>query len=200
MEWRKQMNWDRSTDIAFDATPQSDGRSASMSMDQPEPQNWYAVQTRIRHEKAVRDRLIGQGITTFLPLIHEIHRWNDRKQKVEVPLFGSYLFVRLLAKSEEFSRVRRVAGVVHLLGCQGMATPIPEMQIAAVRTVLACSAPCYPYPFLKSGQRVRVRGGALDGVEGIFVSRSGDNTVVMSVSAIQRSLAVRVSGYDVERI
>ena len=73
------MNWDRSTDIAFDATPQSDGRSASMSMDQPEPQNWYAVQTRIRHEKAVRDRLIGQGITTFLPLINEIHRWNDRK-------------------------------------------------------------------------------------------------------------------------
>jgi len=194
------MERDGCTDITFGATPQSAGRPAPMPMDQPEPQNWYAVQTRIRHEKAVRDRLSGHGITTFLPLVNEIHRWNDRKKKVEVPLFGSYLFVRLLAKPEEFSRVRCIAGVIHLLGCQGTATPIPEMQIAAVRTVLACSLPCYPYPFLKSGQRVRVRGGALDGLEGILVSRSGDNTVVMSVSAIQRSLAIRVSGYEVEPI
>jgi transcription antitermination factor NusG len=194
------MEWDRRTDSTFGATSQSDGRPASRATDPPETKNWYAVQTRIRHEKAVSDRLGSHGITTFLPLVNEMHRWKDRKKKVEVPLFGSYLFVSLLGKPEEFSRVRRVAGVVHLLGYQGIPTPIPEMQVETVRTVLACSVPCYPYPFLKSGQPVRIRGGALDGLEGIFVSRSGDDTVVLSVSAIQRSLAVRVSGYDVEAI
>jgi hypothetical protein len=51
---------------------------------------------------------------------------------------------------------------------------------------------------LRVGQRIRVRGGALDGVEGIFQSRNGEDTLVVSVDAIQRSLSVSIKGYDVE--
>jgi transcription antitermination factor NusG len=58
--------------------------------------------------------------------------------------------------------------------------------------------PWSSHPFLKIGQRVRIRSGALNGMEGVLVSRNGDRTLVISVDAIQRSLAVRVEGYDVE--
>jgi len=53
---------------------------------------------------------------------------------------------------------------------------------------------------LKIGQRVRVRGGALDGVEGILVSANGDRSLVISLNSIERSLSIRVEGYDVEPV
>jgi hypothetical protein len=55
-------------------------------------------------------------------------------------------------------------------------------------------------PFLKVGQHVRIRGGALDSIEGILVARNGDRTVVISVEPIQRSLAVRIDDYQLEAI
>ena len=85
-----------------------------------------------------------------------------------------------------------------MVGSGSEGTPIPDEQIEAVRTLLDGSLPCSSYPFLKIGQRVRIRSGALDGMEGILVSRNGSSTLVISVDAIQRSLAVRVEGYQVE--
>jgi len=93
-----------------------------------------------------------------------------------------------------------VGGVLGLVGSQGEGTPIPDEQVEAVQTLVQGGLPWSTYPFLKIGQRVRIRGGALDGLEGILVSRSGSDTLVISVDAIQRSLAVRVEGYRVEPV
>jgi transcription antitermination factor NusG len=97
-------------------------------------------------------------------------------------------------------QVLKIDGVFRFVGGSGMGTPIAESQIDAVRTLIGQQIPWSSHPFLQIGQRVRVRGGALDGVEGIFVSRNDDNTLVVSVDAIQRSLAVRIQGYDVEPV
>jgi transcription antitermination factor NusG len=80
----------------------------------------------------------------------------------------------------------------------GEAIPIPDEQIDALRTVVTQQIPWIEHPFLKIGQKVRIRGGSLDGVEGVLLSRNGDRTLIISVDAIQRSLSVRVEGYDVE--
>ena len=82
----------------------------------------------------------------------------------------------------------------------GEGTPIPDAQIEAVRSLVERELPWSSHPFLKIGQRVRIRSGALDGMEGILLSRNGDRTLVISVEAIQRSLAVRVEGYEVEPV
>jgi len=91
-----------------------------------------------------------------------------------------------------------VDGVFCLVGAAGEGTPIPDAQIDAVRNLVDTGLPCVSHPFLKIGQRVRIRSGALDGMEGILLSRNGDQTLVISIEAIQRSLAVRVEGYEVE--
>ncbi len=57
--------------------------------------HWYAVHTRARHEKMVAERLLEQGVSTYLPLMRETHRWSDRKKVVELPLFSCYVFARL---------------------------------------------------------------------------------------------------------
>ena len=163
-------------------------------------ENWYAVHTRARHERAVVQRLREQGVTTFLPLVTEVHRWSDRRKSVELPLFGCYVFVKLAPTGEERLRVLRIDGVFKFVGARGLGTPIAEAQIEAVRTLVGQQIPWSAHPFLQIGQRVRVRGGALDGVEGILLSRNEDNTLVVSIDAIQRSLAVRIQGYDVEPV
>lgn len=164
----------------------------------PSLENWYAVHTRARHERVVAHQLREQGVTTFLPLVTEVHRWSDRRKSVELPLFGCYVFVKLAPTSEERLRVLRTDGVFKFVGARGLGTPIAEAQIDAVRTLIGQQIPWSAHPFLQIGQRVRVRGGALDGVEGILIARNDDNTLVVSIDAIQRSLAVRIQGYDVE--
>jgi transcriptional antiterminator NusG len=163
-------------------------------------ENWYAVHTRARHERAVAHRLRELGVNTFLPLVTEVHRWSDRRKSVEVPLFGCYVFVKLPPTGEDRLRVLRIDGVFKFVGVRGVGTPIAETQIDAVRTLIGQQLPWSSHPFLQIGQRVRVRGGALDGVEGILLSRNDDNTLVVSIDAIQRSLAVRIQGYDLEPV
>jgi transcription antitermination factor NusG len=159
---------------------------------------WYGLQTRPRHEKIVAQRLQERGVATFLPLVTETHRWSDRKKTVELPLFSCYVFAKFTANRAERLRVLRVDGVFGLVGAKGEGTPIPDAQIDAVRNLVETELPWATHPFLKIGQRVRIRSGALDGMEGILLSRNGDQTLVISIDAIQRSLAVRVEGYEVE--
>jgi transcription antitermination factor NusG len=161
---------------------------------------WYALHTRARHERVVENRLREQGMETFLPTMRETHRWSDRKKVVEVPLFSCYVFVRCALNSDDRTRVYRVDSALGFVGTRGMGIAIPDDQIEGVRTVLSQTAPCRTHPFLKVGQRVRVCGGAMDGVEGVFLSENGDRSLVISVDVIQRSLAVRIDGYDIKPI
>jgi len=161
-------------------------------------ENWYALHCRPRHEKIVTQSLIERGVETFLPTVTEIHRWSDRKKSVQLPLFSCYVFAKFAPNRTDRLRVLRVGGVLALVGNHGEGAPIPDEQIDAVRALVEGDVPWSPYPFLKIGQRVRIRGGALEGLEGILVSRNGNHTLVISVDAIQRSLAVRVEGYEIE--
>jgi len=164
-----------------------------------EQANWYAVQTRARNEKAIAARLEEQGLTTFLPLVTEVRRWSDRKKKVITPLFSCYVFVKLVASNnDERIRVYRTNGVFRIVSMRGEAIPIPDEQIESLRTVVTQQVPWSEHPFLETGQRVRIRGGCLEGVEGVLLAHNPDHTLIISVDAIQRSLAVRVEGYDVE--
>jgi transcription antitermination factor NusG len=162
--------------------------------------NWYALLTQARHEKMVAHRLNEHGIASFLPLVRHLRRWRNRKIKVELPLFSCYVFAHLQPTNEERLRALRIDGVFSLVGPRGVGTPIPEDQIEAVRRLVERDLPCGIYPFLNVGQRVRIRSGALDGLEGILVSRSGESKLVVSIDAIERSLAICIEGYDVEPV
>ena len=163
-------------------------------------EHWYALQTRVHRERVVEQRLQERGVPTFLPTITEVRRWSDRKKKIEFPLFASYLFVKLSPTKVDRLRVLCVDGVFRFVGTRGEATPIPEEQIEAVRVLIGGQLTWSHHPFLKIGQRVRIRSGALQGIEGVLLSRSGETTLVISVDAIQRSMAVRIDGYDVEAV
>lgn len=160
--------------------------------------HWYAVHTRSRHEKVVATRLEEQGISAFVPTRTEMRRWSDRRKLLEFPLFSCYAFVNLPWRPELRAKVIRTDGVLGFVSFGNGAVPIPDVEIENLRTVLAGMVPYTPYPFLNIGQRVRIRGGALDGVEGMLLARNGNNTLVISVEPIRRSLAISIDGYSVE--
>jgi transcription antitermination factor NusG len=158
---------------------------------------WYAIRTRSRHEKVAARELDARGISVFLPLVASVRQWSDRRTEVELPLFPGYAFVRVAYFSGERIRVLQASGVVNFVGGNA-GVSIPEEQIEAIRTLIVGKVPVHDHPFLKVGQRVRVRNGSLSGVEGMLVAVNGFRSLVISVEPIQRSLYINLDGYDVE--
>ncbi len=164
----------------------------------PATAEWFAIKTRSRHEKKVATELQQRGIETFLPVVSQVRNWSDRKKVVEFPLFSCYAFVNITPTPPTRLAVLSAHGVVGFVGPHGQATPIPASQIEDLRTVLMSEVPLWPRPFLKVGQRVRIRGGALNGLEGILVGAKGERQLVLSVDTIQRSVSMSIEGYDLE--
>lgn len=159
---------------------------------------WFAVWTRSRQEKSAASMLAALGIPHFLPLKPEIHQWSDRKQTVTVPLFSGYLFVRMDLARDSRLKVLNTSGIVGLVGNQSGPMPIPDQQIADIRTVLAARVECAVIPLLNEGDRVRVYRGALAGIEGRLVRSNSLSRISISIEMIHKSLLVNVSRDDVE--
>jgi transcription antitermination factor NusG len=161
---------------------------------------WYAVSARSRQEGVAASMLAGLGIRYFHPLITEVHRWSDRKQKVSRPLFPGYLFVHITRSCETQLRVLKVPGIVSFVGSAHGPTAIPEEEIESVRAVLSSGVGCVPHPFLQEGDRVRIVRGVLAGIEGTFVRSLTDSKLIISIEMIQRSMAINIDGCDIEHI
>ncbi len=164
----------------------------------PDECAWFAVHTRTRFEKKVASQLQDKGIETFLPLFSAKHKWHDRQQIVHEPLFTGYVFVWIPAEMDKRIAILRTIGVMNFVGRRGIGTPIPTSEIQAIKTILDQRVPFLLYPYMNVGQRVRIRGGCFEGIEGILTAINGDDSLVISVGLIQRSLAMRITGYQVE--
>jgi transcription antitermination factor NusG len=165
-------------------------------MERLECPNWYALHTRSRHEKVVRDQLTAKGITNLLPLWRKRSIWKDRVKMIEVPLFSGYIFGHFPLRNR--IEVLQTVGVVRIVGLNGQAIPVPEEQIQAVQTMVEHQLRYDPHPFLQEGMRVRVKHGLLQGAEGILVTKKHNYRLVISVDLIQKSVAVDIDSADVE--
>lgn len=160
---------------------------------------WYSIQTKYRFERKVTAQLQRKGLQTFLPLLEQIHRWSDRSQPVHIPLFSGYTFARFELSSGLRLELLHTEGVVGLISFRGVPVPIPVKQIDDLQRLLSQKVPCSLHAFLKIGQKVRIRGGSLDGLEGILEQR-GDKNLVISIESIERAVAITVKGYELEMI
>jgi transcriptional antiterminator NusG len=184
-------------EVTQSRSPQTPSQSAVASANNFE---WYALRTRPRHEKRVHAELQENSIHTFLPLLSESHFWSDRRQIVQVPLFPGYVFARMRNDLHQRVTVLRTRGVVSFVGVRGLGTSIPEEQVRAMQSIVTAKVAFGPYPFLNVGQRVRIVGSSLDGVQGIVQAKNGDASLIITVELIQRSIAIRISGYRVAPI
>ncbi|HKT24490.1 MAG TPA: UpxY family transcription antiterminator [Terriglobales bacterium] len=159
---------------------------------------WFAAYTTTRHEKAVAEHFAMRSIEAFLPLYKTQRLWrNGCRMNLELPLFPSYVFVRVPVR--ERVRVLEVPGVLSLVSAAGKPVPLPEADIQALRSSLPLIR-CEPHPYLKIGERVRIKCGTLEGMEGILLRKKGLLRVVLSLDLIMKSVAVEVDAEDVEPV
>ena len=166
----------------------------------PEGFNWYAVHIKSRHEKRVAAQFEEKRVQTFLPLLRQTHKWSDRKSVVEVPMFSCYAFVQMIPTNQERLKVLCTPGVLGFVGSERQGTPIPPEQIESLQAAIHGNISCFPHSFINVGRRVRICGGSLDGVEGILERHGKDQNLVISVELLQRSVSIRVEGYDIKPI
>jgi transcription antitermination factor NusG len=160
--------------------------------------NWFTVYTTPHHEKRVGEHFTQRQIEFFLPLYHTRHHWkNGLTANLELPLFPSYVFVRV-GDQDERVRILQVPGVLFIVcGTGRKPTPLPDTEINQLRTELHLRR-AEPHPLLLVGQRVRIRAGALAGMEGILDRRKNGVRVVLTLDLIQQSIAVEVNSDDLE--
>jgi transcriptional antiterminator NusG len=130
------------------------------------------------------------GLETFVPWHGVRRRWSDRVKVVDQNLFPGYLFCR--SSFDQRHAVMRQPGVECVVSFDRTPAVIPDEEIVALRRAIDSGLPLGPWPFLKAGQRVRIRRGALAGIEGTLVRDSDAWRVAVSVNALQRSIAVEV--------
>jgi transcription antitermination factor NusG len=151
---------------------------------------WFAIRVRPRYEKQVAESLESKGINTLLPLYLARRRWSDRVKQIELPLFDGYLFCQ--TNPDARLPVLVTPGVIHFVGSGKTPIPIDQHEIEAIQKVVNAGAAARPWPFLREGDRVRVDEGPLRNLEGILLHNDGAEQVVISVTLLQRSMAVQV--------
>lgn len=163
-------------------------------------EQWYVAQTRSNFEKRIASELALKGVHAYLPCLEEVHRWKDRSQRVSLPLFSGYVFVRITDSPESRLQVLASAGVVRLLGSGANLEPVLEAELNSIRLLLASSVPCQRHPFLRAGDPVRIKRGPLKGCEG-YLDRSKNTTrLVVSVSLLSRSVSAELDVCDIDPI
>lgn len=142
--------------------------------------------------------LRGKGYTEFVPYYRTKRRWSDRTKVVEIPLFAGYVFCRF--DPNDRLPILQTPGVVDVVRFGQDFIPVDEREIESIGSIVNSGAEVTPWPYLREGQRVRIRGGALDGVEGILIDFRNGRRIVVSITILQRSVAAELDRADVEPI
>lgn len=161
-----------------------------------EPRQWWAVYTRSRQEKSLARQLHAMQVPFYLPLVPKVHVCGGRKIKSLLPLFTSYLF--LYATDQERFDTLATQRVAHLFRA-----PDPEevvRDLRNVRMLIASGAPLTVESRLEAGQRVRIKSGALMGLEGTILARRGEDRLLVAVEFLQQGVSILIGDYQVESI
>ena len=151
---------------------------------------WFAVQVRTRWESSTAVLLSGKGYQTLLPTYQTKKRWNGRVKQMNAPLFPGYVFC-------QFDALKRLPilvtpGVISVVGRGRVPFPVNDREIAAIQTIVTSGFQAEPWPYLEVGQKIRIEGDSLSGLEGILIQFKGNNRIVVSVSLLRRSVALEI--------
>lgn len=151
---------------------------------------WFALQVKAHHESVTARALHNKGYEEFLPLCNCYRRWTDRVKELRLPLFPGYVFCRFSAGV--IAPIVTTPGVIRIVGNGKRPAPVDESEITALQAVAQSGAPCQPWPHLEVGDLVRLGDGPLWGLEGILLASKNHHRLLVSVTLLQRSVAVEI--------
>jgi transcription antitermination factor NusG len=151
---------------------------------------WYAVQIRRNHERIAATHLEHRNHETFLPLYRSRRRWSDRIKELDLPLFPGYLFCHM--DPAKRLTVLTSPGVVRVVGVGKSPVPVADQEIASIRAIVESKLQADPHAYLQVGEQVRIGYGPLRGLTGILLAVEDQHCLVVGVTLLRRSVAVRI--------
>ncbi len=162
--------------------------------------NWFAVYTRPRWEKKVREALGRKQLHCFCPMQMVQKQWSDRKKIIEEPLFRSYIFVHIAGN--EFHRVLTTEGILNFVYYDGKPAIIRQSEIDMIQSFLGIKdvvISCQPLPVFNPDERVKVAHGIFMDSVGT-VMNSNKKRVVVKLDSLQQMMIVEFSNSHLERV
>jgi transcription antitermination factor NusG len=151
---------------------------------------WYAIHTRSKFERVAFTSLSAKGYKAFLPLYRSSRRWSDRSKELDLPLFPGYVFCAF--DVQELLPIVTTPGVTSIVCAGKTPVSIPDSEIEAIQTMIRSGLHAQPWPHLAAGTKVVIEKGPLAGIEGIAMSVNKRYRLIVSVSLLQRSVAVEI--------
>jgi len=159
---------------------------------------WVAVFTVPQNERSVVRHLEMRQVESFLPTCETTRVWKNRQRvKIVHPLFPTYVFARI--QLEERSSILRSPGVLRIIGNRQGPIIIPDSEMEFLRSDF-CRNRVEPYRELVVGERVRIRNGAMRGVEGVLVRKKAGLRFVLTLELINQHAAIEVDADELEPI
>jgi transcription antitermination factor NusG len=172
-------------------------RSAGIS-DQSNSYPWFAVVIRSNQGEVASTALQNLGYEQFQPTRTVRRQWSDRVKVIQEPLFPGYLFCRF--DPQDRLLILRAPGVISIVCSGKQLLAVDGREIETIRTLLNSRSPVCPHAYLKAGHRVRIEGGALQGVEGLLIAVRSEYRVVASITILQRSVSVEIDPARLRRL
>jgi transcription antitermination factor NusG len=151
---------------------------------------WFAIYVRSHFERAVEQCLKGKGYQSFSPFYQTIRKRSGRTKTLDQPLFPGYVFCSF--NPQKRLPVLTTPGIVNIVGSGNVPEPITLSEIRSIQKVAESGQPVQPWPFLQQGQKIRIEAGPLTGTEGTLLRVKNEVRLVVSVTLLQRSLAVEL--------
>jgi transcription antitermination factor NusG len=111
-------------------------------------------------------------------------------------LFPGYVFCNFDWRNR--LPILKTPGVTTIVGNRNAGQPVEAEEIAGIRAMMDSGRPVQPWPFIRAGQRVRLRTGPLADTVGIYVREKNSSRLILSVTLLQRSVMVEVEQDSVE--
>ena len=158
---------------------------------------WWAMYTLARREKELVRRLRAMRIAHYAPMIPRRNRSpNGRVRTAYVPLFASYVFMY----GDEDNRYQALTTNCISRWLKVVDGHELEHDLRQIRCLVVSDAPLTPEARLRAGMRVRIRSGALAGLEGVVIKRQNQERLLVAVNSLMQGVSVLLDGFQVERI
>ncbi len=159
---------------------------------------WYAVFTAPQNEKSAVKHLGLRAIESFLPTYESVRIWKNRQRvRLQLPLFPCYVFACI--DNHERASVLAAPGVLRIIGNGRKPLPIADTMIEFLRSDL-CISKIEPYQELVLGQKVRIRNGPMQGVQGVLVRKNNCLRFVITIDLINQHAAVEIDAGNLEPV
>jgi transcription antitermination factor NusG len=157
---------------------------------------WLVIYTKARQEKSLSRELFAYHIPFYLPLIKKTTITKGRKRMSFVPLFSGYIFLYVTeAERIKSMTTNRISRILTVSDPQQLVYDLSQL-----RRLIASNAPLNVEQKLAPGDKVRVKQGALLGMEGTVLVRRGVTRLLVSVNFLQQGASVEVDDYLLERL